>query len=423
MFIQSRDASDNVTIISAISSDGYRWTPEPGIRIRHGTTSEMDSEAGEPEAVLGVDGKYYMAYQGRQPIVPKPSIGETLYHKILFAVSDDGLSWRKLNVSFSDPTRINAFAGSADIIIVNGTYVMYYTGSVGIYKATSNDAVNWVRQGPVYDNLGHDSGTVYVNGTYYMFIKAPSNFGPTISEDDETFMAISRDGVNWPNRFYRVVAKSENGSDVSRTLEDPTAAVLSDGSLRVYLNTRKGLSIVAMRPLSSLPRVGALGDTVTTVFTNSSYTLGFMVTGNIFDDSAMGFIYSHRSPPKTIFLKTDTSRVLSTGRPTWSGYAHLITVGGRAANPTTKYYEDNGLAPLKAVVNTNGTLSIMHGSTVALNVPLASITSANDYFVMQVVSDGMHKCIILWGIDAKGTYASGIYFDGVFPTVAGGCFW
>jgi len=151
----------------------------------------------------------------------------------------------------------------------------------------------------------------------------------------------------------------------------------------------------------------------------SSATLGFETTGNIFDDSGIGFMCGHRAPVKLLFTKFDASRVnSSTGQPIFNGYQNLVTVGGRNANPTTKFYEDDRLAPLKAVVNTNGTLSILHGNTVRLNLAFASLTSSNDYFILESVNDAGHIVIIMWGITQYGTYASGIYFDGIFPTLS-----
>ena len=165
----------------------------------------------------------------------------------------------------------------------------------------------------------------------------------------------------------------------------------------------------------TLPRYN-FGRDLTTVFSGSD-NVGFMATTNIFDDSGMLGIYAHRSPPRILFPKTDTGKVLPTGEPTWSGYTHLVTVGGRAANPTTKYYEDNGLAPLKWAGNSTHAI-IMRGTEAKLNVPLSSLGPANDYSVMQVVTDGSHKVITLWGITQYGTYASGVYFDGKFTDMA-----
>lgn len=225
---------------------------DPGIRIGHGSASEIDFEVGDPAAVLGTDGKYYMAYTGRQPTGSKT--GSQYYSKILFAVSENGVDWVKQKVSFSDPTRQNGLASSPDIIVMNGTYVMYYTSGAGIFKATSDDALNWVRRGAVYNDWGHDSATVYVDGTYYMFIAGPSNFKPTVSSSDDLYMAISPDGVNWPRKLYHLVVKEADGSNSKDILQNPTAVVLEDGSLRVYVNNKKGTGIAVLRPLSSLPR-------------------------------------------------------------------------------------------------------------------------------------------------------------------------
>ena len=158
------------------------------------------------------------------------------------------------------------------------------------------------------------------------------------------------------------------------------------------------------------------GRAASALFVDTSYVLGFMMTGNIYDDSGTGFIYSHRSPPKILFSKADANRVLATGQPTWSGYTHLVTVGGRGANPTTRYYEDNGLAPLKWGGTATNAI-ILRGTEVVLNVPFSSLTSTNDYFTMQVIIDGTHKVVILWGITQYGTYASGLYFDGIYPNM------
>jgi len=122
-------------------------------------------------------------------------------------------------------------------------------------------------------------------------------------------------------------------------------------------------------------------------------------------------------PPRILFPKTDTGKALSTGQPTWSGYTHLVTVGGRIANPTTKYCEDNGLAPLRVAANATHCL-FMKGVTVQYGVRMPSLSATNDYFVMQIVVDGSHMIIIHWGIQQYGTYASGVYFDGVYPTLS-----
>jgi hypothetical protein len=46
-----------------------------------------------------------------------------------------------------------------------------------------------------------------------------------------------------------------------------------------------------------------------------------------------------------------------------------------------------------------------------LTVSLSSLTSTNDYFIMEAFMDVSHTVIVLYGINAPGTLASGVYFD------------
>jgi len=145
--------------------------------------------------------------------------------------------------------------------------------------------------------------------------------------------------------------------------------------------------------------------------------LGFMITGNIHDDSAVGFAYAHKPGSKILFTKNDLSKVTSIGEPTWLDYTHLATFGGRLANPTVRYYEDLGLAPLRW--DGNATHHIIKRETeTILSVPFTAINAGNDYFVLQVLSDRTHMVLLLWGLAEWGTYASGIYFDGVYSSIS-----
>jgi len=195
-----------------------------------------------------------------------------------------------------------------------------------------------------------------------------------------------------------------------------TSSSTPTGSYMINVNgTGGGLTCNTTFTLTVNPP--QFGGTVTTVFTNTSYTLGFMMTGNIYDDSGIGFMYAHRAPPKVLFTKTDTSRVQASGQPTWLDYTHLVTVGGRNANPTTKYYEDLGLAPITFEANATH-YRFLKAGIVQYAVLKTSITATNDYFVLEVATDGTHKVIILWGVEQYATYASGVYFDGVWTDLS-----
>ncbi len=253
LYLQARNQS-GVNIISLISADGSQWDPEPGIRIQHGGESDVDFEAGEPFVYLDLDGKYYMAYTGRQPI----SGSNSLLHKLVFAVSDDGLTWSKLNRYYADPKNRNDFASSADITILTGRYVMYYTGGLNVIKATSSDGFDWTRENVILP-AGHDSTMVQYNGVYYMFVKVPHALtyppGPLEMETDDLIMAVSSDGENWSPNLYRVTVRMADGSEVANTdLQDPAAILYPDGSLRVFLNSNLGLRVYSIKPSGLLPK-------------------------------------------------------------------------------------------------------------------------------------------------------------------------
>ena len=255
--LQGKGKGEGVDIISLISTDGIQWDAEQGIRIQHGSPTDVDSEAGEPGVYLGLDNRYYMAYTGRQMGVNKRGDSQ-LMHRVVFAVSDDGLNWAKLNQYYADPQNINDFASSADVNVVNGRYVIYYTGQRNIIRATSQDGLTWVRQEVTF-SAGHDSTMVKYDGTYYMFAKMPEALAYARNPDtrlDLLVMAISRDGVNWSNNYYQVVVENADGSEVTaENLQDPSAILVLDGSLRIFLNNDRGEGIYSIKPVSTLPKL------------------------------------------------------------------------------------------------------------------------------------------------------------------------
>ena len=244
--------SGGVNIISLISTSGTQWDVEPGIRISHGSESDVDTEAGEPGVYLGLDDKYYMAYTGRQMGV-NPEGKEELMHRVVFAVSDDGLTWTKLNKHYAGSAvdSRNLFASSADVNIVNGQYVIYYTSGRKIIRATSQEEIAI--------SAGHDSTMVKYDGAYYMFAKMPEGLAYARNPDtrlDLLVMAISQDGVNWSNNYYQVVVENADGSEVTaENLQDPSAILVLDGSLRIFLNNDRGEGIYSIKPVSTLPKL------------------------------------------------------------------------------------------------------------------------------------------------------------------------
>jgi hypothetical protein len=153
---------------------------------------------------------------------------------------------------------------------------------------------------------------------------------------------------------------------------------------------------------------------------SSSTTLGFEETGNVFDNAGAGYAIGHSSRGKVVFVFTDSTRVnQATGELLFSpDYSNAVVLAGPLANPTTAYYETHGLAPL-TFSSSGGNAIFMQGGSTVFSVSMASLSSTNDYFIMEAFQDGGHTVIVLYGIGAPGTLASGVYFDNfVFTDLA-----
>jgi len=163
----------------------------------------------------------------------------------------------------------------------------------------------------------------------------------------------------------------------------------------------------------------SIGAAIASIY-KSVQPLGFEETLNIsFDDAAAGFMIGHRSLAKTVFLVSDSERVnLSTGQLLFApDYWNCVIVGGAGANPTTAFYEDNGFTPLRAQVS-GGSVLFYEDLAQVYTVPLASVNSTSDYFVLQAFQAGAHTVVISYGIGAAGTLAAGVYFDAfLFPSL------
>jgi len=63
--------------------------------------------------------------------------------------------------------------------------------------------------------------------------------------------------------------------------------------------------------------------------------------------------------------------------------------------------------------------AFIRGATVAFAVDKSLYNwSRSDYFVMQVLHDGLRLAFLIWGISHTGTYASGLYFaDAIYPNL------
>lgn len=255
---KTKGVSEGVNIVSMISSDGINWESEPGIRIHRGIQeSDVDMEAGEPGVFIGRDGKYYMAYTGRFMGTNRQGRSQKM-HRVVFAVSDDGYEWQKLNIHYLDKKNINDFASSADVHLLDGKFVMYYTGQRNIIRASSEDGLDWSREEIAF-SAGHDSTMIKYEDVYYTFLMMPKQLKYEKNLDkksvDRLMLGLSNDGINWSGNYYRVEVRDSDGQELDhKEIEDPGSMILPDGSLRVFLNSLGGKRIYSIKPIDSMPK-------------------------------------------------------------------------------------------------------------------------------------------------------------------------
>jgi subtilisin family serine protease len=147
------------------------------------------------------------------------------------------------------------------------------------------------------------------------------------------------------------------------------------------------------------------------IIQDPAQTAYYVRTGNIYDDSALGFIYGKSVNAQNIIAQWNSSCInQSTGKPLFSG--NLVAFGGTLVNKVVNYYEQNGIA--KVGFDQNSTHYML--KSCATNETLYAVAkstynpSAKDYFVIQAFKDGSRTVLTQWGISAQGTYASGLCF-------------
>jgi len=166
-------------------SDWHRYEGSPV--LENGGTGEWDSQRATQPAILYDGETYHMWYTGLD------QLGAEGTWQIGYATSPDGIVWTKsgdnpviaLQGGYADGTQ-----GSS--VVKNGpAYEMYFAGLSGttwsIWKATSNDGVNWTGIQQVLtsaqvdwadgsEGIGHPN-VVNVDGTYHMWFSGHTAAG------------------------------------------------------------------------------------------------------------------------------------------------------------------------------------------------------------------------------------------------------
>ena len=191
---------DNATtrILSAISTDGLSWTPEPGVRLTPEQAGAGAFRVVSSEVVPMADGS------GRLRMYFESCLGaQSTENSIRSAVSEDGgLAW---NLEEGHRLRIGGGNVMAPriIFIDDGRIRLYVTQyGVGVISAISADCgTNFNLEGP---RLPEDS-TAFApeilrlpEGTYRMYYTSQiSDTVPTEGGSQQILSAISADGLEW----------------------------------------------------------------------------------------------------------------------------------------------------------------------------------------------------------------------------------
>lgn len=153
MYLEGQPSGGPACIVSARSDDGLAWTPEPGMRYgdgvnRLGSPRVLDTGAGS-----GAPDRYRL-YFHRYPLPLR--MGLDAGNHIVSAVSPDGLSFAaEAGVRVPQSGELETFAVYAAEVLRLGTggYRMYYAGWTAdpvrgrIFAARSADGVAWVKEG------------------------------------------------------------------------------------------------------------------------------------------------------------------------------------------------------------------------------------------------------------------------------------
>ncbi len=148
MYFEARTTDHPTVILSAISSDGLSWQPEPGVRFgddtwSYGTPRCLYIERNRPSSFR------YRLYFHRYtfPLVSGIDAGNV----IISAVSSDGLQFEEEEgVRIAQETDRETFSVYAPEVVRLGdsSYRMYFSGwseeiRGGIFSATSADGLRW----------------------------------------------------------------------------------------------------------------------------------------------------------------------------------------------------------------------------------------------------------------------------------------
>ena len=192
------------------------------------------------------------------------------------------------------------------------------------------------------------------------------------------------------------------------TASDSAGNTVTQTTIRAFY-ARAGL-------LSSLVPFGSTCSSLMAAPAGSEYFIG---NTNPYDNQALLGVWAKATSSQDIGLWTHAGWVdQGTGRPLASG--SLVLVAGPLANKVVSYYQSQGLTVSFRWANVNGVsyAQITYQSQVLAQMRESDIGSGKDIFVAQAIRDSDGRLVLmLWGIGAQGTLASGVWFVSNYSTL------
>jgi hypothetical protein len=214
--------NSSTRILSAFSSDGESWIPEPGIRL-----SPQEGGAGEfrvvsSEVVPVGDGSklrmYFECCEGSQAVT----------NSIRSATSSDGLKWT-MDPGVRVASEGHNYASPRIVFLDDGQCRMYlFDRGLGIISLLSRDGLEF-HQEPglrIAQDGPHDSlcafapEVVRVAGAgYVMYYAGYSQVPESSASRADILRAVSEDGLTWTKQVEPVIAPGPGGWDAAKASE------------------------------------------------------------------------------------------------------------------------------------------------------------------------------------------------------------
>lgn len=209
-------------ILSAFSSDGQSWIPEPGVRLAPQEGGAGEFRVVSSEVVPVGDGQrlrmYFECCEGSQAAT----------NSIRSAMSLDGLNW-SMDPGVRVASEGHNYASPRILFLDDGRCRMYLLDrGLGIISLLSQDGLEFhqesglrIAQDGPYDSLCAFAPEIVrvADGGYVMYYAGYSQVPESCASRADILRAVSGDGLNWEKEAEPVIAPGPGGWDAAKASE------------------------------------------------------------------------------------------------------------------------------------------------------------------------------------------------------------